>query len=280
MLRVGGFPVLVVCLLAGVVAAAPPPALLSGRYQASTLGQLDLTVSAAGERVTIKGLYVKGTRCAFTDTEQLLEAELEGTAVVGKLTTCMEGAGCQSPGTLAFLGVVSEGSVTAYLALPKGCSAPGLEGVLRLEQTHESRMSVAKGAIEKGDFALAQVVLQRAAQSDQGRDDAQVLELLGSVNNALKRFGDGRSALLRALDKVGKQPGEQRATILYNLACSEAGLMAADPGAQARALDYLKQALQIGKRGQFAQSLADDTDLDPLRGLPEFQRLTGKKAPR
>lgn len=281
MRRAGGL--LLSCLCIGSVAsAAQPPLLVSGQYRVGELGVLNLAVST-GPRVTVKGLYVSGTRCAFTDTDQLLEGELEGTSLVGKLTTCMEGPGCQSPGVIPFVGVINEGVVTAYLSLPTGCTAPGLDvRLLRISPTIETLKGAAAAAYERKDWPSVQLYFRRATETPEGRDDPRLLELLGSAYNGGKQYAEGRQVLQRALSLApGRLSNEDKATLLYNLACSEANLGGRDAAAPGRAIELLRQALQTGKRGQFSNELAADPDLDPLRELPEFQRVTGlKKANR
>jgi tetratricopeptide (TPR) repeat protein len=56
------------------------------------------------------------------------------------------------------------------------------------------------------------------------------------------------------------------ATILYNLACAESGC-----GRKAEAIEYLRRAVEGGER--YRELARTDTDFDPIRDEPEFQRL-------
>jgi aryl-alcohol dehydrogenase-like predicted oxidoreductase len=60
----------------------------------------------------------------------------------------------------------------------------------------------------------------------------------------------------------------------------ESALAGGDPARQSQAISYLKQALQLSPSALVREGLATDGDLDPLRGLPEFQKLIGRKRPR
>ncbi|MCI0456803.1 MAG: protein kinase, partial [Gemmataceae bacterium] len=80
---------------------------------------------------------------------------------------------------------------------------------------------------------------------------------LGQVEPALR---DAQASL--ALDQAPE--------ILYRVGCIYALNSRSRPGDQALALKYLKDALRAGYGFSY---LADDTDLDPLRPLPEFQKL-------
>lgn len=277
MRRLGGAFIISISL--GSVAFAAQPSLLPGRYHVGEMGVLTLDVSSFGSRTQVKGHYARGARCDFTPADQLLDAELEGSALIGKLTTCMEG--CASPtGVIPFVGVVNDGVVTAFISLPKGCSAPGIdERMLRIGPTLESLKELANEAATKGEWATAQLLLRRATETAEGKDDPRVLGLLGGAYNSGRQYGDGRQVLLRAMQLApGRITGDEKAELLYNLACSEANLGSKD-GAT-RAIDYLRQALQVGKKTTLLPVMSGDPDLDPLRELPDFQKLIGKKAGR
>lgn len=283
MARAGSVSILVVCLAALPSSAGgpPPPSLLSGPYQVGDLGVLSLRVV----KNEVKGTYASGSRCDFSTSDQLLEGTLEGSAFVGKLTTCLEGSGCGTTGVLPFFGVVSDTAITTYLTIPSGCSAPGLDDrrVVTIQIDYGWLKKNGEDAMRAGKWDAAIAFLRRAAQLPPGANDPSVLNLLGSAHNMSKAYAEGRQVFEAALELANKRgaPAELKANILYNLACSEAGVANRDPGLQARAIEHLKQALQLGSPNQFREDLAMDGDLDPLRGLPEFQKLPGaKKGPR
>lgn len=268
---------MVVCLLAsGAVAASP--VLLSGPYQVGEMGVLTFKVS----KEELKGFFLSGTRCDFAPSEQLVSATIDGSAVVGTLTTCLEGRGCSTAGGVPFLGVISDTGITTYLSFPQGCGAPGLDQkavvTMQIDFGFLKKSGEEAMAAQKWDAAIP--FLRRAAQLPQGATDLNVLNLLGSAYNLSKQYAEGRKVFEGALEVVNRKgaPGELRATLLYNLACAVAGAAPRDPMALTQAVEHLKQAVLFGPRPQFSEALAKDADLDPLRGLPEFQKL--KKAYR
>lgn len=78
------------------------------------------------------------------------------------------------------------------------------------------------------------------------------------------RAGDYERAADRLAGIVAEHPGY--ATLVYNLACCES--MA---GRTEDALEHLRQALELSDRVR--GYLAEDSDLDPLRGDPAFEDL-------
>lgn len=278
--RVGRVSFLVVCLTTSVVSAATPaPMLLSGPYQVGELGVFSLKVT----RTEVKGFYSSGARCDFAPAEQLLEGTLEGSVLVGKLTTCLEGSGCGTTGVIPFLGVVSDTSITAYLTIPSGCSAPGLDNRLTIQIDYAWLKKNGEDAMLTGKWEVALTYLRRAVQLQVGGADPKMLNLLGAAYNGSKAFADGRQTFEAALELANKKgaPADLKAEILYNLACSEAGMANRDPVLQGRAIEHLRQALQLSPSAQVREGLASDGELDPLRGLPEFQKLAGtRKGPR
>ncbi len=83
----------------------------------------------------------------------------------------------------------------------------------------------------------------------------------------LYQAGEYEQAADRLREIVAENPGYP--TLLYNLACCES-----KAGRTADAIEHLRQALAISDRVR--GYLASDTDLDPLRGDPEFQALLGE----
>lgn len=91
--------------------------------------------------------------------------------------------------------------------------------------------------------------------------NAQVFELFGD-----DQFADAKEMVTAALDQF-----EDRAALLYNLACCEARLGEIQP-----ALGHLEEALAV--RPSLNELARDDTDLDALRGDARFGQLVGPTA--
>jgi len=87
--------------------------------------------------------------------------------------------------------------------------------------------------------------------------NADVIALLNSG-----RHEDAKRLLTEALDRY-----EDRASILYNLACTEAQLGNVDA-----ALEHLRASLI--ERPEFAAHASEDSDLEPIRDDPRFARIT------
>ncbi|MCA3012691.1 MAG: hypothetical protein INH41_09870 [Myxococcaceae bacterium] len=101
----------------------------------------------------------------------------------------------------------------------------------------------------------------------------EVLYFLGAALNVRREFLEARSIFLRAANYT-QAPAEARADVFFNLACAEAQLLQRTPGYEAQALDHLREALKVGKPGQFRAVFSTDEQLAPLRGLPEFKKLS------
>jgi len=87
---------------------------------------------------------------------------------------------------------------------------------------------------------------------------------------AMFERGDHQKAkevLLKGLDHY-----EDKAGILYNIACAEALLGETD-----EALGHLREALE--KQPTYAESAREDPDFEPIRSDPRFEELVGAGAP-
>lgn len=91
--------------------------------------------------------------------------------------------------------------------------------------------------------------------------NAQVFELF-----AHDQIEEAKEMVTAALDRF-----ENRAALLYNLACAEARLGEIEP-----ALGHLEEALAV--RSSLGDLARDDSDLDALRGEPRFDQLVGTTA--
>jgi tetratricopeptide (TPR) repeat protein len=88
---------------------------------------------------------------------------------------------------------------------------------------------------------------------------------LGWCLKRSRRVADAASAYIAALKH---HPGE--ALLHYNLACYLSLL-----GRTGESLQCLERALQLD--GDYRDLLAGERDFDPIRGLPEFQKLVAAK---
>lgn len=91
--------------------------------------------------------------------------------------------------------------------------------------------------------------------------NAQVFELF-----AHDQIEEAKEMVTAALDRF-----ENRAALLYNLACAEARL-----GEIESALGHLEEALAV--RASLSELARDDSDLDALRGEARFDQLVGTTA--
>jgi hypothetical protein len=265
-------------VIGAVVAAWCAPALagvppVSGTYAVNGLGLFKFKTD--GDRVT--ATWSSGGPCRFTADEQVLDASLEGSLLVGTFSTCAEPASCGALVKLPFLGVFSRGVMTAFVEAPAGCTTPGIEGALTFTPTNATRLESAQALLKKGDLEAATVMLRPAAEKPDATLDAArefyVLYFLGGALNLKREFQEARPIFLRAASYT-QAPAEERAEVFFNLACAEAQLLQKDPGYEAQALEHLREALKVGKPGQFRAEFSTDEQLAPLRGLPEFKKLS------
>lgn len=287
MKRVGAVLAGLVCLASADVRADLNSPLLDGDYQVGTFGVLRLSSTAIPssqnkvERFSVKGSYVKGDKCGFAPSELLLEGVTEGSVLIATFTTCVEGSGCQSPSKLSLMAMIAEGSLTGYLSLPQGCEAKGLEHRVTMQLSADSLRAAGTAFLRAPpNFERAAAVFKRLSELPEGRNDLEVLNLLGSAYNGAKQYQEGRKVFERARTLSGFQTAkpELRALLLYNLGCSEASLSEKEPGLADQAIEHLRQASQIKNSGlDVKNDAAADGDLAPLRSNPEFLKLLGLK---
>lgn len=257
---------------------------IDGDYQVGSFGTLRLTSKpAADSRFLVEGAFVTSTRCKFDQGQPLLEGRTEGSVMIGTLTTCIEGSGCQSPAKLPIMTVLSEGVLTGYLSLPKGCDAPGLEQRVSLQLAPDSLMAAGNAFMKAGNFERAAGAFKRLSELPERREDLEVLSQLGAAYNSNKQFAEGRKVLERAsvLPSFPTASPPTRSLILYNLGCAEAVLSEKDAALVPRAIAHVGQALAIKGSEVSREDAAADGDLTALRSNPDFQKLLAqKKGPR
>jgi tetratricopeptide (TPR) repeat protein len=263
---------LVAALWGGTGLAGPP--VLKGTYQVNELGLLDFKTQ--GDTVT--ATWMVGGRCVFSPADTIIEGTFEGSVLVGVLKTCAEPPSCGQLVSIPFLGTFSGGVMTAFVEPPRGCTTPGVQGPLTFTPTNDTRFVTGAAYLQREppDLELAIAILRPAAAKPDGTLDALgdfgVLYALGAALSQKGEFTEARSVLLRAL-KTGAPPATQRADVLFNLACVEANLISKVPTAEGEAIEHLREALRLGKPGQFRSDFLKD-DLAPLRGNPEFRKLS------
>jgi tetratricopeptide (TPR) repeat protein len=84
----------------------------------------------------------------------------------------------------------------------------------------------------------------------------------------LEMFEQGDHQKAKEVLLKGLEHYEDKAGILYNIACAEAMLGEAD-----EALGHLREAIE--KHPQYAESAREDPDFEPIRSDPRFEELLG-----
>jgi hypothetical protein len=280
--------------LAALIAAAPGTAwagvTLSGSYQADGLGRVAL--STEGERVVVRA--TEGGACGFAPRSPVLEGELQGNVLVGRLTVCLRGASCPETETLPLLAFYSpvDHSLTGFVRPREGCQSPmlGRSGLVLLRPAPEpasaatpvrgEASSLSRLRTEKRDPVAAKQALDKANRLLGAKDwDGAVAEFersitlddrswvaffaLGTVHLMGGRPGEAIEALQRARALNKREP-----SIPYHLACAYIRL-----GDKQRAMELLRQAVKLGYA--ISESAQQDDELERLLGSDvEFVALT------
>jgi tetratricopeptide (TPR) repeat protein len=279
--------------LAALLAAAPGTAwagvILSGSYQADGLGRVAL--STEGERLVVRA--TEGGACKLAPRSPVLEGELQGNVLVGRLTVCLRGASCPETETLPLLAFYSpvDHTLTGFVRPREGCQSPmlGRSGLLLLQPAPEPAAapgpvrpgaSLSRLRTEKRDPVAAKQALDTANQLLGAKDwDGAVAEFersitlddrswvaffaLGTVHVKRNRAPEAIEALERARALNKQVPG-----IAYQLACAHVRL-----GDKQRAMALLRQAVKLGYA--IAESSQQDDELERLLGSEvEFVILT------
>jgi hypothetical protein len=251
-----------------------------------------LRLKTVGSRVV--GTYQSGGPCEFERDQAVLEGELEGNVLVGRLTVCQTGTACadHTYPLLAFYDGERQ-ALAGHIRLQAGCVSPGLEGrrlLLRpsMEPTEpldhadtltaselatrrevapnpklaRRAFSAALTAFSRGDYPRAKEQLELGLRHDDSNwagyiQLGVVLMKLGKPPQAIAAYQ--RAAALRPSDPIPH----------YNLACAHARLKD-----RTRALEHLRLAVKNGFSE--AEIMAGDPDLEVLKDEPEFKRLVGK----
>jgi hypothetical protein len=284
--------------LAAFVAAAPGSAwagvTLSGSYQADGLGRVEL--STEGERIQVRA--TEAGACGLAPRSPVLEGELQGNVLVGKLTVCLRGASCPATETLPLLAFYNpvDHSLTGFVRPRAGCQSPmlGKSGLVLLRPASEPSPEVAAAPApvragpsslsrlrtEKRDPVAAKEALDKANRLLGAKDwRGSVAEFersitlddrnwvaffaLGTVHLMQGQAGDAIEALERARALNKREP-----RIPYHLACAHIRL-----GDKQRAMELLRQAVKLGYA--ISESSQQDDELERLLGSDvEFVALT------
>ena len=183
------------------------------------------------------------------------------------------------------MAVMREGLLSGYITLPKGCEAKGLEQRVTMELLPEALQPAAKAFMKAQPPAFERAIplLRRLGSLQEGREDVEVFQLLGSALNGTKDFQAGKEVFERTL-RMPSFPSaspEQRALVLYNLGCAESALSVNEPGLAAQAVEHIRQSLSLKGTTIKKEDAAADGDLAPLRSNPDFQKMLGlRKGPR
>jgi tetratricopeptide (TPR) repeat protein len=219
-----------------------------------------------------------GGECGFAGDVPTVVASWAGDLLVGTVRVCEKGPGCseQALPLFAFFNP-DDGSLTAELALDRGCTSPlvktggrvllipHVEGAAELEPRVQREGHGRKSHLELGNDYLRRVngrralaEFERALQAGEdsftaylGRGEAQMM--LQRPQSALR---DYRRALAIKPDGLA----------YYNLACVQSRL--SEP---TDALESLKRAVQHGFTDRV--KVLRDPDLAAVRELPAFQRV-------
>lgn len=245
--------------------------------------ELRLSEARVGGYVTRPGV------CHLEIGRRLVDARLEGSALVGTVLLCHTTALCGER-SYPFLGLPrpdGKGWV-AQLTPEEGCRSPVLDGSGRLlldgsltppagEPAHVSppanaarkskeALTRARSLLDRGDFANASLQFQRALSYEDARWDGY----LGLGEAELRRGNLSRAA--EALEDAATQAriaGIDSGEILFLQARVQAR-----QGRPRQALESLRRALRVGlERGE---RIAKEQDLNGLHGLPEFAVLSAR----
>lgn len=278
-----------------VVVGLSTPALaapeLSGRYRGS-LGALRLSTEASTG--WIRGQFESGGECGYLPGQGILEGELEGHVLVGRVFLCQSGPSCEAH-FFPVLAIIDrdDGTLSAMVKLDPGCSSPALDeqGILLLQPAEQgepatSALQLARGKVGKKAAERAQRSYLKAVRAVSSRpanfsrvkalaleaisydpEHWQAYELLGVAEMELNNPAAAAVALKRSLEL-----NRESADTHYNLACAYARLRQ-----RALALESLKAAVRYGFDA--AEHMEADPDLSAVfAGDPEFKVLAEEAA--
>lgn len=219
----------------------------------------------------------EGGECGFAGDVPTVVASWEGDLLVGTVRVCEHGPGCSEQALPLFAFFNSEdGSLSAEVALDRGCSSPlvkpggriallphtegaaSAEANPRRDGRRKSHLELGNDYLRRVNGRRALAEFERALQAGEdsftaylGRGEAQMM--LQRPQAALR---DYRRALAIKQDGLA----------YYNLACVQSRL--SEP---TEALESLRRAAQLGFSDRV--KVMRDPDLAAVRELPAFQRV-------
>jgi tetratricopeptide (TPR) repeat protein len=257
-------------ILAPGLAAGGP--VLSGNFRADTYGTLELATQ--GDRVT--GTAVGGGPCKFDAQRQVLEGDLQGGVLVGRLTVCQTGNLCPQEQAYPILAFYNEAdqSLVAHVRLRPGCQSAALKDgrfvllPVRKEPATEpapspgssSASSVAnkrtprdfeaarrakelgKELYKENNFVQAAQQYEISLSHDSGDKNWAAYLGRGSSRLMLNQVDGAIEDLERSRVANARVAPEAKETrILYMLGCAYA-----QKGEKKKAIEYLRQAVRAG----------------------------------
>lgn len=261
-------------LYACSVTAAPTS--LTGLYRVGELGTLDFSVQE-GRSV---GRFKEGGVCGFAPDTAIVSGVFEGSVFIGSAVLCQIGQACEKTKSAPLLAVWHDDALVASIKLSASCSSLALSD-------HRLVFSLAtavpkvkapglrelyKAASEKlsnGDFEAARDQFQRVLSQDDPTYALGARIGLGVAQVNLKDYGAAVDNLEKATNLAQRlKANDVAAEASFNLACAQAQL-----GRKKDAIASARQAVMLGKPGQYVDQLERDEDLSAIRDEPEFRKL-------
>jgi len=264
-------------LCATQVAAAPTA--LTGAYRVGDLGTLDFNVQD-GRSV---GRYREGGVCGFAPDAPIVSGVFEGSVFVGTAVLCQIGQACEKVKTSPLLAVWHDDSLVASIKLDPSCSSPALTdhrlvfsiatGVPKTKGLDLRELyKTASDKLATGDFVAAREQFQRVLSQDDPTFALGARIGLGVAQVNLKDYGSAVDNLEKATALAQRlKANDVAAEASFNLACAQSQL-----GRKKDAIASARQAVILGRPGQFVEQLERDDDLSSIRPEPEFRKLVAE----
>jgi hypothetical protein len=287
------------------VALATSP-LLSGTYQVSKLGLVDFTTNEG----KVVGRYKGNGACQFDAQREVFVGSFDGTFLLGDLTFCQNGKGCEKTRAASVLALhrpakpaeppkeaesekwvgsihmvdacdsdaFPDGELTITLATPEQLAPPvAKEPIPSKPKEYDDYMLEGQLANERKDFANAKDAFNMAFQFPRSEKDwnlcwgmGTALTELGEYKEAIKRLN---LAISLAPDEKSKKTKPLLFQIYYNLACAQAQI-----GNQKAAMEALVKATSAKEGASLYEELKKDPQLSSIRNTKEFKQLAAQLA--
>ncbi len=264
-------------LCATQVAAAPTA--LTGLYRVGDLGTLDFAVQD-GRSV---GRFKEGGVCGFAPDAPIVSGVFEGSVFVGTAVLCQIGQSCEKTKTSPLLAVWHDDSLVASIKLESNCMSPALTdhrlvfsiatGVPKTKSLDLRELyKAASEKLELGEFVTAREQFQKVLSQDDPTFALGARIGLGVAQINLKEYSAAVDNLEKATSLAQRLKAyDVAAEASFNLACAQSQL-----GRKKEAIASARQAILLGKPGQFVDQLERDGDLALIRPEPEFRKLVAE----